>query len=560
MITYDFEAYNWIDAYAVGIYDGTKTKILKDENITNLIEFLLNSIEDKQEAYAHFGGGYDIRFILDYLNSEDNKIYTTGKIIMIKSGFALLEVINKNTGKIIYFKDSYFLMPLSLKNLTYGLNVENKKLEMDYELGINDPNFDSYFENDLKGLYQVLIKSQMNLNKLTIASNAMEIFKNKFVTNKKLYTNKVEVDDKFRKSYYGGRTEVFKKVFNSKTETLYYYDVNSLYPTVMSGNLFPEIKYKNFTEDKTLSENGIYNVQITCNDNVNIPVLGNRDITGKLLFSTGEIEGYYCGAEIIKALSLGYSNLKIREGFIFNCVDLFSNYVKYFYDLRKSNPDLNIVYKLFLNSLYGKFGQKRTVDVLEPNNINDIGKIKQTELKDALFIADKIYTKKNVKNTRGFMHSEIAAFITSYARLYLYGLFEKAGVENIYYCDTDSIFTTTKLETSDELGGIKLEDTIIEAYFISPKFYCYKNIEGKEFVKTKGFNYKTFTFEDLKNYVLHNKPLVTKFDDFVSIKQNLKSGSKTAAITYYKKEVLNINSKRIFLDNKSSIPIKSAII
>ena len=59
-----------------------------------------------------------------------------------------------------------------------------------------------------------------------------------------------------------------------------------------------------------------------------------------------------------------------------------------------------------------------------------------------------------------FLHSEIAALITSYARVHLYELMEKAGLEHIYYCDTDSIFTDIAMQTNNELGGIKNEAVI----------------------------------------------------------------------------------------------------
>ena len=40
-----------------------------------------------------------------------------------------------------------------------------------------------------------------------------------------------------RQSYTGGSTEMYKP--NALNKTIYCYDVNSLYPTVMANNLYP---------------------------------------------------------------------------------------------------------------------------------------------------------------------------------------------------------------------------------------------------------------------------------------------------------------------------------
>jgi hypothetical protein len=49
----------------------------------------------------------------------------------------------------------------------------------------------------------------------------------------------------------------------------------------------------------------------------------------------------------------------------------------------------------------------------------------------------------------------ISAAVTAYARMYLWQLIKMVGVENVYYCDTDSIFTNrTGYEILDQAGYI----------------------------------------------------------------------------------------------------------
>jgi hypothetical protein len=61
----------------------------------------------------------------------------------------------------------------------------------------------------------------------------------------------------------------------------------------------------------------------------------------------------------------------------------------------------------------------------------------------------------------------ISSAVTSYSRMYLWELIMKAGRENVYYCDTDSLFTNQKgyhnlifggLIHDTKLGSLKLEE------------------------------------------------------------------------------------------------------
>jgi DNA polymerase elongation subunit (family B) len=83
----------------------------------------------------------------------------------------------------------------------------------------------------------------------TIASQAIKVFRLYLTHDIKSLDKKT--DDFVRKSYFGGRTEVFKPEYNSKTKPIYCYDVNSLYPTVMRENEFPtNFQYMSRVYDK----------------------------------------------------------------------------------------------------------------------------------------------------------------------------------------------------------------------------------------------------------------------------------------------------------------------
>jgi hypothetical protein len=78
--------------------------------------------------------------------------------------------------------------------------------------------------------------------------------------------------------------------------------------------------------------------------------------------------------------------------------------------------------------------------------------------------------------------------------------------ENIWYTDTDSLFTTKKFKDSNELGELKLEYESKRACFLLPKTYAAeKVVDGNDFVKKvamKGFDNKLaqkFTIDDFRN-------------------------------------------------------------
>lgn len=64
------------------------------------------------------------------------------------------------------------------------------------------------------------------------------------------------------------------------------------------------------------------------------------------------------------------------------------------------------------------------------------------------------------------------------------------GMENIIYCDTDSIFSLRKMDESlidnYALGKWKLEDNVTRGFFLAPKMYCYENDKGEFNGKCKG--------------------------------------------------------------------------
>ena len=536
---FDFEALNWNKLYAVGIYDGKDIKYIAEKGRDNyyFTRWLMDNLEPDVIAYAHNGGRYDFIFVLQFCERENLKPYAL-KVIHGTVG----EFRVKYKGKVLRFRDSMLILPASLKSLTYSFDVVHKKLEMDYDIGIDDSRFKDYFANDLYGLYEVLEASGLT-SKLTIASNALSVFRSIFYTDK-MERNSDDFENLFRKGYKGGRTEIFKM----RGKDLNYYDINSLYPSVMYDFKYPLPIKDNFKKVSEFHPDklGYYYIDAEIKD-LKIPVLF-YSMNGKFCFPVGKFQGFYYTPEINKAIEMGYK-INVHFGYEFIKTDyLFRGYVEHFYKIKsESSGAKKAIAKLMLNSLYGKFGQRRNMEV---NSFINDGTVSNMN-----YNIKKYWDEKS-----DFIHPEIVGLVTSYARVRLYELFQKAGLDKIYYCDTDSIITDTVLPTSSRLGDIKLEDKISEFIALAPKLYSYKNTSGDILIKSKGFKSEQFSFADFEAGLSGNT------DKFIENRERLasfKERFKRKAVTQFsdliqaKKRLRVLYDKRKIIDGYDTIPLEA---
>jgi hypothetical protein len=158
---------------------------------------------------------------------------------------------------------------------------------------------------------------------------SLKIFRTNFL-EVNIPTIKGNVDNFIRKGYFGGGTDYYKAhEFN-----LHYYDVNSLYPYAMSNPMpFEIVKfYHNMRFIKLENFFGFCLAQIYCPKNIR-PVLPYR-YEGKTIHPTGSWIGVYFSEELKAVQKLGYE-ITLIKGYEFTKLDLFSNYIKHFYSIKK---------------------------------------------------------------------------------------------------------------------------------------------------------------------------------------------------------------------------------
>jgi|SRR5277367_879005 hypothetical protein len=232
--------------------------------------------------------------------------------------------------------------------------------------------------------------------------------------------------------------------------------------------------------------------------NVKIPILPCKH-NGKTIFPTGIWIGTYFSEELKAVQKYGYT-FKFIEGYEFSKMDLFSDYVRNFYEQkRNSTGPKRFIAKMHLNQLYGIFGRKH--DLLETVNIykKDFEKFISSRIIKSIIpindriiallmykninedIIDKLNTEldMNLSNYQYLVNANvaIASAVTSYARIQMIP-FKVDG--SCVYSDTDSTFTTKRLDSiylgddlgfmKDELNGLRIK----EAYFLGVKKYGYK--------------------------------------------------------------------------------------
>jgi hypothetical protein len=561
---FDIETIGWTEPYACGFYDGKEFHLFEDKNcIKDFLNFFLCKKYRSYFAFAHNGGKFDFSFILRELcTSPEFKGKYEIQPMRVGSRIIQIKIIDKHK-HMWTLRDSVALLPFSLRDLTTKFNVENKKGELEYSKITWDTWKDfkeewlPYLISDCKGLYQVLTIDEAwtikNFNvsynrSITIAQQAMQIYRQNFLEIP--IPNYESREDDMRKSYYGGRTEIFKKY----GKDLHYYDVNSLYPAVMKKYPMPVgVPIKDFC--MSIYDFGVAYCDVECPEGLNIPLLPYKQKTKqghKLIFPSGKFSGWYCTPELQKAHELGYK-IKIHYGYKFQQQKLFTNYIDTLYKIKQNAKSGSVDYiksKLLMNSLYGKFGQRREKEQVVMFPESTIG------LEPMDFFGElPFYLEKKISKSKHILPA-IASFVTSYARVELYKILETCDP---LYCDTDSCVTAKELPTSTELGDIKDEipDGIAEAVFLLPKMYAIKTNTNEIIVKCKGFPKNTFGFEIFKDAFVNNN-----FDKFTFTKEkfalpfeSMRRNKSFISLITATRKVVSKYDKRVYIDNINTNPI-----
>lgn len=332
----------------------------------------------------------------------------------------------------------------------------------------------------------------------TIPSQALNAYRHRFMPAKiSIHTSNKAIALE-RLSYRGGRNECFR-LGEYHGDDFYMLDVNAMYPYVMSIYDYPRNLISTggeLTLDQASDFLIDYSLIAQCDVKLDEPCFAVKR-KGKLLFPIGEYNVVLTSREILRGIKSGYIT-KINAFGLYEKSQLFASYVNFFYTNRlKFEKQGQMAYawlcKLMLNSLYGKFGQKSE----DWKFVCDDPERDYDWWQEYDFQQQRLFTYRcinhRVEVSIGFQEGynalvAISSEVTANARLYLWDLILKAGRDNVYYCDTDSLIVNVdglerlrSLTNQSRLGKLKVVDTADDVIIYNLKDYSFG---GK--VKIKG--------------------------------------------------------------------------
>uniref|UniRef100_UPI0031F33F7F hypothetical protein n=1 Tax=Russula emetica TaxID=152958 RepID=UPI0031F33F7F len=288
-----------------------------------------------------------------------------------------------------------------------------------------------------------------------------------------------------------------------------------------------QLNFMVILENMNLMHLDFFYCKITAPDNLMHPILQTHVKINKgirTIVPLGNGANMIFSAEMDNAKKYGYQ-FEILWGYKFKPKNIFKSYVETLYDLRlkfpKFNP-LNLIAKLLLNSLYGRFGMDdkfpnitifynfKSFKSWYNNHNEDI--ISFNELGDRVLVQHRSELKDQQTELYGTLETHnvsinIASAITAYARIHM-SQFKNNPNFRLYYSDTDSIYIDRPLPdylvNSKVLGKMKLEYILDEAIFLAPKVYYLKTNEGEIIYKVKGLKHSIeLSLNDFENLLFN---------------------------------------------------------
>ena len=353
---------------------------------------------------------------------------------------------------------------------------------------------------------------------LTLPSMSFKTFEDYFIPEGSEFLHDSRRNDEFFNDnyYFGGHTEKFitgQKVFRG----IRYYDVNSLYPFIMKYlriNYFkmnrqqPNIK----TLKKLIKQDRTFYAEIRINVN-------SEELRFFPVFIEKEgFNSYPLGSRVYKVSEVGikfilkyggWENIEdvytiLAEDENIKTITPFKDFVETFYKIRKHSRAYDVIAKLILNSLYGKFGQRTERKEKIINSIEE-DYIAFKKLNDECTVST---FKKETPFYQLYRNRlDIAGKITESARLYMGEIINETRKHGtVIYTDTDSLMTYVDIQDIPELKHLlddkelgKLSDEIgykDSAIILGLKMYhFYKS--GKK--ATKGV--RKMNLQDFKDVV-----------------------------------------------------------
>lgn len=441
-------------------------------------EFVSRIREFDGIALAHNGGKFDTVLMADEFNINDEIKIINGRVAEVKIGLCTV-------------RDSFLIIPSPLA-------ASGKKDDFDYAILARDKKYlrqknkkliEKYLMADCRALHE-LVKVFFDRygQRLTQAGAALKVWEDELLGCKRRWGG--AHDKFFRQFYYGGRCEAFKKGYLG--DGWEYLDIKSAYPWAMSqqhtcSNLHDYNLYRKI--DK-LTEQGF--ARVIARSKGALPQRGKYNTIYP--HHTDLREYFATGWEIIAGLETGL--LEITEATVYqpDLTETLKPYVdKYYAEKlaaeRSGNVIDRLLAKIFMNSLYGKFGQ--CADDFKKYFLVEPGEIKQGF--DLYQECDNFDILQKPSGGQ-FFDVALSASITGCVRAKLVRQYNSINSRDfeLGYSDTDSIIARGDgllelFDVGEDLGQWEHVCTLNDLFVGGKKLYA--GFDEKEWVTAhKGFS------------------------------------------------------------------------
>lgn len=320
--------------------------------------------------------------------------------------------------------------------------------------------------------------------RLTLASTARSLWQEQYF-KAEVYRPLDEIWEAAGAAYYGGRTEPFRIGDFGPVTVI---DVASMFPWAMTAGPFP-VPWGAFRRVKgveSLERTGLYRVR--AESDLALPVLPHRTEHG-LIYPNGAFEGWYVGEELTYFKSVG-GRFQVLEGFeFFDECRPFDGYVADLFQKKQAaRGPLRMIFKLLLNALYGKFGQKGEKVVSMP--LERFQKLPRAPVDYRVWNGLAIYRTEGVPPPWG--NNIWPAIVTARARVRLHQemkrIMDRGG--RLFYCDTDSVmfeWSGARYPSSVlEPGRFELRGRFKRILIVGKKEYALEDFDGRIELHAKG--------------------------------------------------------------------------
>ncbi len=427
-----------------------------------------------------------------------------------------VRMTHRKRNRQILIVDSFLWFQGTLKKAAELFCPELPKLKMPKDLGskkfgMDDAEFYEYAMRDSIIAYHIgksvqkLIQEFDIMQPVSLADMASKIFKHHFL-KRTIPPCSYNQTDAALLSYHGGKNNVVAGAAPGWHMDVSLMDISSAYPYAMSQlpSMSIEKNYRRVTlqrgQPKEVEPLGVYKCSGVA-ENCAWPVIFQHNfkpIQGKFK------DVWIQGIELNEALASGEVTITKMRGFYYDtdCDSVaspFKAYCEYFYRLKQTetNPVRRYMYKLILNSVYGKFIQTHKQSRIM---FTDTDTMETQETQDVV--------------AGGMFHPFIASAITAHTRAYIHQLEHE---HDAIHTATDGFYTKFKrirsvpMAAKHGLGSMEIEG---RGDLVLLRNKCYILYSDKGLLPSQYFKGKTIlkfakhgfmgTVYDLERMVAHN--------------------------------------------------------